>query len=378
VKSRVLLLQQLSLVMGIALLIQGLIGYVSDGFRLPVRVMLPAGALTIVALFAWRIVYSAVVLRVVGPQRILFVGMSPLLEEMASHIKAHPELGLQTVGYVVQRCGAGRPAKVDCSAPSAPCARLPPSSSPIASWSVWPNAASRCPSPASCSCATAARLLKRRPPPMSSCAGAFFSKQLRPAQIVFSSAFRPRPEQLTYQTVGNWFLALILGILSAPLLLLAAILLRLSSRGPLLIRKECAGLGGKPFTLYRLRLSDGKGTMNRSQKFVRRWRLDALPHLWNILRGEMGFVGPRAERPEFIAALTEQIPFYRQRCRVRPGITGWAQINMPPDRARRHLAPPGVRLLLPQELLPRPGYLHPRPYAQGAADLPYRGLSMAY
>jgi len=98
VKSRVLLLQQLSLVMGIALLIQGLIGYVNDDFRLPVRVMLPAGALTVVALFAWRMVYSAVVLRVVGPQRILFVGMSPLLEEMASHIKTHPELGLQTVG----------------------------------------------------------------------------------------------------------------------------------------------------------------------------------------------------------------------------------------------------------------------------------------
>src|ERR1700684_2110057 len=100
VKSRVLLLQQLSLVLGIALLIQGIIGYVSDGFRLPVRLMLPAGVLTIVALFAWRIVYSAVVLRVVGPQRILFVGMGTLIEEMAAHIEARPELGLKTIGYV--------------------------------------------------------------------------------------------------------------------------------------------------------------------------------------------------------------------------------------------------------------------------------------
>ena len=162
--------------------------------------------------------------------------------------------------------------------------------------------------------------------------GRVLLQQLRPAQIVFSSAFRPRSERLIYQTLGNWLLALILGILSAPLLLLAAILLRLSSRGPLLIRKECAGLGARPFTLYRLRLPDAEAGMNRAQKFVWRWRLDALPHLWNILRGEMCFVGPRAERPEFVEALTEAIPFYRQRCRVRPGITGWAQINMPPDR----------------------------------------------
>jgi hypothetical protein len=84
VKSRVLLIQQLSLVMGIALLAQGLLGYVNDGFRLPFRLMVPACALLVVALFAWRMVYSIFVLRVVGAQRILLVGMCPLLVEMAA------------------------------------------------------------------------------------------------------------------------------------------------------------------------------------------------------------------------------------------------------------------------------------------------------
>jgi lipopolysaccharide/colanic/teichoic acid biosynthesis glycosyltransferase len=334
VKSRVLLLQQLSLVLGIALLIQGIIGYVSDRFRLPVRVMLPAGALTIVALFAWRMVYSAVVLRVVGPQRILFVGMSPLLEEMAGHIKAHPELGLETVGYVDNGAApAVPPGQSRLLGPLSALREIAAAVKPDRIVVGFAERRQQMPISSLLQLRYSGTVIEEASVAYEQLCGRVLLQQLRPAQIVFSSAFRPRSEQLIYQTLGNWLLALILGILSAPLLLLAAILLRLSSRGPLLIRKECAGLGARPFTLYRLRLPDAEGAgMNRAQKFVWRWRLDALPHLWNILRGEMCFVGPRAERPEFVEALTEEIPFYRQRCRVRPGITGWAQINMPPDR----------------------------------------------
>src|ERR1017187_4802805 len=120
VKSHGLLIQQLSLVMGIALLAQGFLGYVHDGFRLPLRLMVPTCAVLaqgflgyvhdgfrlplrlmvptcavlVVALFAWRVAYSVFVLRVVGAQRILLVGMCPMVLEMAGHIGAHPELGL--------------------------------------------------------------------------------------------------------------------------------------------------------------------------------------------------------------------------------------------------------------------------------------------
>jgi lipopolysaccharide/colanic/teichoic acid biosynthesis glycosyltransferase len=154
--------------------------------------------------------------------------------------------------------------------------------------------------------------------------------------MLLSGAFRPRAQRLVYQTLGHWLLALILTILSAPLLLLAAALLKLSSHGGLLSRVECVGLSGRPFHLYSLRVPGapdaGAARRNGAQRFVARWRMHALPQLWNVLRGEMCFVGPRAERTEFAGVLSERIPFYRQRYAVKPGLTGWSQINTPPDR----------------------------------------------
>ena len=334
VTSRLLLLQQLCLVMGIALLVQGFTSYLNEGFRLPIRIMLPGGALVVAALFAWRIVYSALVLQVVGAQRILFVGMSPLLEEMAGRIDAHPELGMLIVGYVDNDTESAAPR--GAGKMLGPLSALPEIAAAVKPDRIVVGFAERR------SQMPVASLLQLRynGSAIEEAAAAYEQlcgrvplAELRPAQVVFSGAFRPRPERLVYQTLGNWMLALVLTVLSAPLLLLAAALLELSSGGPLLSRKTCAGLGGRPFTLYAFRVTGDGGTpVNRAQRFVKRWRLEALPNLWNVLRGEMLFVGPRAERPEYAQALSELIPFYRQRCRVKPGLTGWAQISMPPDQ----------------------------------------------
>jgi FlaA1/EpsC-like NDP-sugar epimerase len=103
VRSRTVLAQQLCLVIGIAFLFQALVGYVDARLRVPIRVMVLGSFLAAAAIFAWRIFFSAHVLRVVARDRLLLVGASPLLEDIGKHIEEHPETGLQVVGYVGDR-----------------------------------------------------------------------------------------------------------------------------------------------------------------------------------------------------------------------------------------------------------------------------------
>ena len=148
----------------------------------------------------------------------------------------------------------------------------------------------------------------------------------------------------------------ILGLLlSAPFALIAAITIRLDSPGPILYRQRRSGMDGEPYTLLKFRTMKqdaeaGSGAVwagkvdhrvTRVGAFLRKWRVDEIPQLLNVLKGEMSLVGPRPERPEFVETLAENIPFYRERLMVPPGITGWAQVKYPyaasMDASRRKL-----------------------------------------
>ena len=132
-------------------------------------------------------------------------------------------------------------------------------------------------------------------------------------------------------------------ILSTPLAALAAVLIRLDSKGPMLFRQERLGRDSRPFTLLKFRTmhADGESKtgpvwaseddprITRVGKWLRKTRVDEIPQLVNVLRGEMSLVGPRPEREVFIKKLTEKIPFYSERLLVHPGITGWAQVMHP-------------------------------------------------
>ena len=134
-------------------------------------------------------------------------------------------------------------------------------------------------------------------------------------------------------------LGLVLGI---PLILVSGFLIKLTSPGAIVYRQTRVGMGGTPYVLYKLRTmrtdAEAGGAVWASRKdarvtrvgyYLRKWRLDELPQLFNILRGEMSLVGPRPERPEFTEKLAEFIPFYAERHLVQPGLTGWAQVRYP-------------------------------------------------
>ena len=169
---------------------------------------------------------------------------------------------------------------------------------------------------------------------------------------------RPRDRELPGRRLLNIFVATVGLLLAFPLMLIIAALIKLTSRGPVLFAQTRVGLdrralsnaggntrrhtdqGGQPFTMYKfctMRLADATGSQVWAQpddarvtaigRVLRKLRLDELPQLFNVLMGDMNVVGPRPEQPTIFVYLREQIEGYQRRQRVRPGITGWAQIN---------------------------------------------------
>jgi lipopolysaccharide/colanic/teichoic acid biosynthesis glycosyltransferase len=162
--------------------------------------------------------------------------------------------------------------------------------------------------------------------------------------VVAVTPGRPRWQRACLATAER-ALALLMLVLSLPLMLVAVVLVKLTSRGPALYTQIRVGRGGVPFTLYKLRTMvhncecltgpcwslPGDRRVTGVGRFLRRTHLDEVPQLWNVLRGEMTLVGPRPERPEFVPHLDREIPHYRERLAVRPGLTGPAQLWLPPD-----------------------------------------------
>ncbi|HEX7530378.1 MAG TPA: TIGR03013 family XrtA/PEP-CTERM system glycosyltransferase [Pyrinomonadaceae bacterium] len=165
---------------------------------------------------------------------------------------------------------------------------------------------------------------------------------IRPSWLIFSSrGRRARLNELASATMHR-AVALLGAILSLPIVIVTAILIKIESRGPVLYKQERVGKNGRVFTLMKFRSmrvdaeKDGPvwaktedERMTRVGGIIRKIRVDEIPQFWNILCGDMNFVGPRPERPHFIAQLAQEIPFYEQRHLIAPGLTGWAQIKYP-------------------------------------------------
>jgi len=168
--------------------------------------------------------------------------------------------------------------------------------------------------------------------------GKVYLDSLRPSMLLFSPAFEVSTFSLLIQRIMSSVVSLSLLVLTLPVMLFVALSIKVDSRGPIIFRQKRIGLHGRLFTLYKFRSmrngADGvrpaeaqDERFTRFGSWLRSTRLDELPQLWNILLGDMQLVGPRPFVPEQEEQLRGAIPFYKLRWSVRPGVTGWAQIN---------------------------------------------------
>jgi len=340
--SRTGMVLEIAQATGFAFIAQALVAYANPGWITPRKLMMLGSFVAIAALCGWRVLFDSFFMRHVGVQRVLFVGANPVIREITEYLTHHPEVGWVNAGFLADEA---EPGTVLNGAPVlgkvSDIRRIARETQPGRIVVGLSERRDRMPVRDLLDLRYSGIIIDEAGAAYEAACGRICTKELRPSQLIFSGELGPRRSTVALQTLYTIPFVLVLFAVSLPVMLLAAVAVKLTSRGPALFRQQRVGMGGKVFTLYKLRsmrtgaeASTGAVWATKDDprvtpvgRWLRRLRIDELPQLWNVLRGDMSLVGPRPERPEFVRVLSEKIPYYPHRHSVKPGITGWAQIN---------------------------------------------------
>lgn len=275
-------------------------------------------------------------------ERLLFLGATPVADRIISELEAKNP-GYQILGYVDDR-PASEIAMNNGFRVLGTARQLPEIAAATQAETIVIALAERrgtFPMQAILDCRLRGVLIEDWPTFYEKLTGKIVVQDLRPSWLVFSEGFNHTRVMRFIKRVVDLTLSCAFLILGWPIFLIVSIAIKLDSRGPILFRQERVGERGRIFTLLKFRTmvndaeahtgpvwaSEDDPRITRVGHWLRKTRLDEFPQVLNVFKGEMSFIGPRPERPHFVAQLQEKVPYYAQRHTIKPGITGWAQVR---------------------------------------------------